>query len=70
MMRCCRHDVLLGVVYFFCICKFFVQLDGFETASAGASEGNLEWQLQQQLTRSTKEEVGRKGPMRIDELGN
>ena len=53
----------LGVVYF-SVSVSFVQLDGF----GWASEGNLEWQLQQQLTRSTKEEVGRKGPMRIDEL--
>ena len=56
----------LGVVYF-SVSVSFVQLDGFGRLWP-ASEGNLEWQLQQQLTRSTKEEVGRKGPMRIDEL--
>jgi hypothetical protein len=74
--RARRDDVMLqtrralGVVYF-SVPVSFCSIGRLWTALAGASSANLEWQLQQQLTRSTKEDVGRKGPkgpMRIDDL--
>jgi len=60
----------LGVAYFSVSVSFGSIGRAVGRLQPGERKAIFEWQLQQQLTRSTEEEVGRKGPMRIDELGN